>query len=154
MCERACERKNGMMIEMTECVLISFLLSQFPRFHNQIPSAITSCFIIIISLPGWTQTRFLIGRSQDDLFPCESAGMWGMTCTIPGPFPPSSHLPFFRHSQVQLLFHFSLFFLTLSSFSLLTAFLSLLKLLFFPHTISSFLSTFSSYPLFSVSSAL
>lgn len=28
-----------------------------------------------------------------------------MTCAMPGPFPPSSHLPIFRHTHAQCLFH-------------------------------------------------
>lgn len=47
------------------------------------------------------------------IFPCESAGMWGMTYAMTECFPPSSHLPIFSHTQVQLRFNF----FTLSSFT-------------------------------------
>ena len=128
------------MMEMSKCALIFSLLSGFTCFHRQ------NLTVVLSHCRCWTQTQFLIGTFHEHLFPCESAGMWGMTYARLGPFPPSSPLPIFSHTQLQLLCHFSLFhFVILSPWQLLSS--PLLLRLRFPHFLSSFSEHFLLLPI-------
>lgn len=70
-----------------------------------------------------------------------------MTCARPGSFPPSSHLPIFRHTKDLFVFHFSLFHcVSLSSYPSVNHF-TLSPPLFSFH-ISFFLPFHSAYPIF------
>lgn len=100
-------KRHWPVIDMSKCVLISyhyFPASQSKTWH---------CF-------SWTSYYLTTGLDPDTVpdfttisFPCESAGMWGMTCARPGLFPPSSYVPIFRHTSAELLFFL---FFTLSSY--------------------------------------